>query len=143
MLPEGLQLTRAGCPTHTCCSFTALAHHTVLAATEKDGGHARDNRDYVACDTHQQLSHKQLEAMKSSGMAGEEIISALMAGSATYSKKNAFTQQKWLANKAKKYVLRLHLSTCSLTHLPATPTAPTTQVHATCHRAVTQSSSSV
>ncbi|CAF0720492.1 unnamed protein product [Rotaria sordida] len=66
----------------------------------------QDNRDL--CDdgsVNQTLQHEEIEQLKSEGVSGQLIISQLVSKSATFEKKTAFSQQKYLNKKKKKYIL--------------------------------------
>jgi hypothetical protein len=58
------------------------------------------------CDegsANQTLQHHEIEQLKSQGASGQTIISQLVSKSATFEKKTAFSQQKYLNKKKKKY----------------------------------------
>lgn len=57
--------------------------------------HGEDNRDLPMASGAQQLTHDEIEHMKSSGKGVEEIIEALMSNSVTLESKTAFSQEKW------------------------------------------------
>ncbi|CAF2982346.1 unnamed protein product [Rotaria socialis] len=65
----------------------------------------QDNRDLCDDGTgNQTLQHDEIEQLKSDGVSGQEIISKLVSKSATFEKKTAFSQQKYLNKKKKKYI---------------------------------------
>ncbi|KAL4305136.1 hypothetical protein HN51_038657 [Arachis hypogaea] len=64
---------------------------------------SRDNRELVDNNTAQTLTGEDIEAMRRQGAGGNEIIEALIANSATYEKKTAFSQEKYRRKKQKKY----------------------------------------
>ena len=71
------------------------------SSTEAAAG--QDNRDL--CDdgsANQSLQHDEIQQLRSEGVSGQEIISKLVSKSATFEKKTAFSQQKYLNKKKKK-----------------------------------------
>lgn len=63
----------------------------------------QDNRDLCdEGDANQSLQHGDIQQMKSEGASGRDIISQLVSNSATFEKKTAFSQQKYLKKKKKK-----------------------------------------
>ncbi|QCD98800.1 hypothetical protein DEO72_LG7g77 [Vigna unguiculata] len=64
---------------------------------------SRDNRALVDNNTAQSLTGEDIEAMRRQGARGNEIIEALIANSATFEKKTAFSQEKYRLKKQKKY----------------------------------------
>ncbi|KAK7280740.1 hypothetical protein RJT34_25807 [Clitoria ternatea] len=83
------------------------AQGNVNSADEiKDGQvnvESRDNRALVDNNTAQSLTGEDIEAMRKQGAKGNEIIEALIANSATFDKKTAFSQEKYRLKKQKKY----------------------------------------
>ncbi|KAI4388475.1 hypothetical protein MLD38_000798 [Melastoma candidum] len=63
----------------------------------------RDNREIVDNNKAQGLSGEDIEVLRSQGVTGNEIIEALIANSATFEKKTAFSQEKYRLKKQKKY----------------------------------------
>lgn len=57
--------------------------------------HGEDNRDLKMDSAAQQLTHDEIEEMKTNGKSAQEIIEALMANSVTLESKTAFSQEKW------------------------------------------------
>ncbi|KAJ1410566.1 hypothetical protein SESBI_21885, partial [Sesbania bispinosa] len=64
---------------------------------------SRDNRALIDNNTAQSLTGEDIEAMRKQGAKGNEIIEALIANSATFEKKTAFSQEKYRLKKQKKY----------------------------------------
>ncbi|KAG5250348.1 tRNA (adenine(58)-N(1))-methyltransferase non-catalytic [Salix suchowensis] len=65
----------------------------------------RDNRAIVDNNEAQTLTSEDIDEMRRQGVKGDEIIEALIANSATYEKKTAFSQEKYRIKKQKKYAL--------------------------------------
>ena len=83
------------------------------AGLSPDAAGSADNRDIVDTNTSQKFSHEEIEAMKAQGVAGSEIIKALVQHSETWGSKTQFSQHKWLARKEQKYAPRVRLCRCS------------------------------
>ncbi|KAJ4759892.1 tRNA (Adenine(58)-N(1))-methyltransferase non-catalytic subunit trm6 [Rhynchospora pubera] len=69
----------------------------------------RDNRSLIDNNTAQSLSSEDIEAMRSEGATGDEIVKALIANSSTFEKKTAFSQEKYKLKKQKKYAPKVLL----------------------------------
>lgn len=69
----------------------------------------RDNRALVDNNKAQSLSSEDIDAMRSQGATGDEIVEALIANSATFEKKTVFSQEKYRLKKQKKYAPRVLL----------------------------------
>ncbi|XP_030527375.2 tRNA (adenine(58)-N(1))-methyltransferase non-catalytic subunit trm6 isoform X2 [Rhodamnia argentea] len=69
----------------------------------------RDNRELVDNNKAQSLSGEDIEELRRQGATGDEIIEALIANSATFEKKTAFSQEKYRLKKQKKYAPRVLL----------------------------------
>lgn len=69
----------------------------------------RDNRAIVDNNKAQSLSSEDIDAMRSQGATGDEIVEALIANSATFEKKTVFSQEKYRLRKQKKYAPRVLL----------------------------------
>ncbi|XP_004152653.1 tRNA (adenine(58)-N(1))-methyltransferase non-catalytic subunit trm6 isoform X2 [Cucumis sativus] len=69
----------------------------------------RDNRAIVDNNKAQSLSSEDIDAMRSQGATGDEIVEALIANSATFDKKTVFSQEKYRLKKQKKYAPRVLL----------------------------------
>ncbi|KAF9686731.1 hypothetical protein SADUNF_Sadunf02G0019900 [Salix dunnii] len=69
----------------------------------------RDNRAIVDNNEAQTLTSEDIDEMRRQGVKGDEIIEALIANSATYEKKTAFSQEKYRIKKQKKYAPRVLL----------------------------------
>ncbi|XP_022144389.1 tRNA (adenine(58)-N(1))-methyltransferase non-catalytic subunit trm6 [Momordica charantia] len=67
----------------------------------------RDNRAIVDNNKAQSLSSEDIDAMRSQGATGDEIVEALIANSATFEKKTVFSQEKYRLRKQKKYAPRV------------------------------------
>ncbi|KAG0630178.1 hypothetical protein M758_1G159900 [Ceratodon purpureus] len=81
---------------------------------EKDDGEAagdevksKDNRALIDNNTAQTLSAEDINKMRTDGVSGKEIMEALVANSATFHTKTAFSQEKYLRKKQKKYAPRV------------------------------------
>ncbi|KAK0575436.1 hypothetical protein LWI29_000469 [Acer saccharum] len=69
----------------------------------------RDNRAIVDDNKAQTLTGEDIDEMRRQGAKGDEIVEALIANSATYDKKTAFSQEKYRIKKQKKYAPRVLL----------------------------------
>ncbi|PIN09052.1 tRNA(1-methyladenosine) methyltransferase, subunit GCD10 [Handroanthus impetiginosus] len=69
----------------------------------------RDNRSIVDNNTAQSLTGEDIDDMRRKGATGDEIVEALIANSATFLKKTAFSQEKYRIKKQKKYAPRVLL----------------------------------
>lgn len=69
----------------------------------------KDNRDLVDKNTAQKLSQKDINKMKESGASGQDIIAQLVQSSTTFNQKTAYSQQKYLKKKQRKYITRFRL----------------------------------
>ncbi|KAL3683685.1 hypothetical protein R1sor_001707 [Riccia sorocarpa] len=69
----------------------------------------RDNRALVDDNKAQTLSCDDIDRMKREGASGREIIEALVANSASFETKTAFSQEKYMKKKQKKYAPRVLL----------------------------------
>lgn len=67
----------------------------------KDSG--QDNRDIKINDNSQNLSQKEIEALRESGASGSNIIEQLVENSKTFTSKTEFGQEKYLKKKERKY----------------------------------------
>ncbi|KAL4180033.1 hypothetical protein AMTRI_Chr13g90120 [Amborella trichopoda] len=63
----------------------------------------KDNRALVDSNTAQTLSGDDIDVMRREGATGEQIIEALIANSSTFQTKTAFSQEKYILRKQKKY----------------------------------------
>ncbi|KAK4275118.1 hypothetical protein QN277_018253 [Acacia crassicarpa] len=70
---------------------------------------SRDNRTLIDNNKAQSLTGEDIQAMKSQGARGDEIIEALIANSATFEKKTSFSQEKYRLRKQKKYAPKVLL----------------------------------
>ncbi|XP_022858008.1 tRNA (adenine(58)-N(1))-methyltransferase non-catalytic subunit trm6 isoform X1 [Olea europaea var. sylvestris] len=70
---------------------------------------SRDNRMLVDNNSAQSLTGEDIDEMRRKGASGDEIVKALIANSATFEKKTAFSQEKYLLKKQKKYAPRVLL----------------------------------
>jgi len=57
----------------------------------------------------QTLDKDQIEELKASGVKGEALIAAVVAGSKTFEQRTEFSQQKYLKKKRKKYIQIVHI----------------------------------
>ncbi|KAL6493039.1 hypothetical protein OROGR_032798 [Orobanche gracilis] len=69
----------------------------------------RDNRAIVDNNTAQSLTSDDIYDMRKKGATADEIIEALIANSATFEKKTAFSQEKYRIKKLKKYAPKVLL----------------------------------
>ncbi|KAL3840228.1 hypothetical protein ACJIZ3_024819 [Penstemon smallii] len=76
---------------------------------EKMDMECRDNRALVDNNTAQNLTGEDIDDMRRKGVSGDEIVEALIANSATFEKKTAFSQEKYRIKKQKKYAPRVLL----------------------------------
>ncbi|XP_054818816.1 uncharacterized protein LOC129318204 isoform X2 [Prosopis cineraria] len=70
---------------------------------------SRDNRTLIDNNKAQRLTGEDIQAMKSQGARGDEIIETLIANSATFEKKTSFSQEKYRLRKQKKYAPKVLL----------------------------------
>ncbi|KAK6939348.1 tRNA (adenine(58)-N(1))-methyltransferase non-catalytic subunit TRM6 [Dillenia turbinata] len=70
---------------------------------------SRDNRTIVDNNKAQSLSAADIDEMRRQGAKGDDIVEALIANSATFEKKTAFSQEKHRLRKQKKYAPRVLL----------------------------------
>ncbi|CEL95497.1 unnamed protein product [Vitrella brassicaformis CCMP3155] len=70
-------------------------------------GLQRTNQYLQDDNTAQALTQDDIHRMKQEGKSADELIAALKAHSSTFAGKTAFSQQKWLVKKQKKYVKQL------------------------------------
>jgi len=104
----------------------------------------KDNRDLVDKNTAQKLSQEDINKMKASGASGQDIIAKLVQSSTTFSQKTAYSQQKYLKKKQRKYITRFrlcqvqahthththtHIHTHTHTHIPQNNTHIRTHTH--------------
>ncbi|XP_030950733.1 tRNA (adenine(58)-N(1))-methyltransferase non-catalytic subunit trm6 [Quercus lobata] len=69
----------------------------------------KDNRALVDNNKAQSLTGEEINAMRSQGATGDEIVEALIANSATFEKKTSFSQEKYRLKKQKKYAPKVLL----------------------------------
>ncbi|KAL0017009.1 hypothetical protein SO802_004078 [Lithocarpus litseifolius] len=69
----------------------------------------KDNRALVDNNKAQSLTGEEINAMRSQGATGDEIVEALIANSATFEKKTLFSQEKYRLKKQKKYAPKVLL----------------------------------
>ncbi|KAK1406615.1 hypothetical protein QVD17_42079 [Tagetes erecta] len=70
---------------------------------------SRDNRALVDNNTAQTLTGEDIEGLRRQGASGNEIVEALIANSATFENKTAFSQEKYRLKKQKKYAPKVLL----------------------------------
>lgn len=63
----------------------------------------QDNRDIKINDNSQNLSQKEIEALRESGASSSNIIGQLVENSKTFTSKTEFGQEKYLKKKERKY----------------------------------------
>ena len=81
-------------------------HDGVLLHGHGDVAHGhfgRDNRSLVDDNTAQKLSADDIHRMRTECASGKDIIEALVANSATFHTKTAYSQEKYKRKKQKKY----------------------------------------
>eukprot|EP01068_Selenidium_serpulae_P014210 Selendium_serpulae@DN6070_c0_g1_i1.p1 len=76
--------------------------------TDDYGAPTEDNRFLIDDNSAQQLSQDEIQRIKEEG-GGTAVIDALVKGSSTFSKKTAFSQEKYLAKKQKKHISEVKL----------------------------------
>lgn len=69
----------------------------------------KDNRTLVDNNKAQTLTGEDIDAMRSQGATGDEIVDALIANSSTFEKKTLFSQEKYRLKKQKKYAPKVLL----------------------------------
>ncbi len=67
------------------------------------GGVGEDNSTLHDLTNNQTMTHEEIEAMKYSGISGEDIISRLVDGSETFLQKTEFSRRKWLQKACIRY----------------------------------------
>ncbi|KAJ0462926.1 putative tRNA (adenine(58)-N(1))-methyltransferase non-catalytic subunit TRM6 [Helianthus annuus] len=70
---------------------------------------SRDNRALIDNNTAQTLTGEDIEGLRRQGASGNEIVEALIANSATFENKTAFSQEKYRLKKQKKYAPKVLL----------------------------------
>ncbi|CAM8936934.1 unnamed protein product [Rhodiola kirilowii] len=68
---------------------------------------SKDNRALVDNNKAQTLTGEDINAMRSQGATGDEIVEALIANSATFENKTSFSQEKYRLKKQKKYAPKI------------------------------------
>ncbi|KAL7523293.1 hypothetical protein ACHAWF_000459, partial [Thalassiosira exigua] len=82
-----------------------------------------DNRHLIDDNTSQKLTQKRVKSLVGAATPGSRIVAALVAGSATYANKTAFSQAKYLRRKRLKYQPRCRIvrvapaTLCAALHL--------------------------
>ncbi len=71
--------------------------------TDELGGVAEDNSTLHDLTNNQTMTHEEIEAMKRSGISGEDVISRLVDGSETFLHKTEFSRRKWLQKACIRY----------------------------------------
>lgn len=69
----------------------------------------RDNRALIDNNTAQTLTGDDIEGLRRQGASGNDIVEALIANSATFENKTAFSQEKYRLKKQKKYAPKILL----------------------------------
>ncbi len=77
--------------------------------TDELGGVAEDNSTLHDFTNNQTMTHEEIEAMKRSGISGEDIISKLVDGSETFCQKTEFSRRKWLQKACIRYLPRFRV----------------------------------
>ncbi len=67
------------------------------------GGVGEDNSTLHDLTNNQTMTHEEIEAMKCSGISGEDMISRLVDGSETFLQKTEFSRRKWLQKAYIRY----------------------------------------
>uniref|UniRef100_A0A251SDV7 tRNA (adenine(58)-N(1))-methyltransferase non-catalytic subunit TRM6 n=1 Tax=Helianthus annuus TaxID=4232 RepID=A0A251SDV7_HELAN len=67
---------------------------------------SRDNRALIDNNTAQTLTGEDIEGLRRQGASGNEIVEALIANSATFENKTAFSQEKYRLKKQKSTLLK-------------------------------------
>ncbi|KAL2635532.1 hypothetical protein R1flu_007011 [Riccia fluitans] len=88
-------------------SGTKEKHQQNEADQNSEEVKGRDNRALVDDNKAQNLSSDDIDRMKREGVSGREIIEALVANSASFETKTAFSQEKYMKKKQKKYAPRV------------------------------------
>ncbi len=55
------------------------------------------------------MTQEQIEALKSQGLSGGELISKIIENSETFQKRTKFSQEKYLRKKMQKYLVRFEV----------------------------------
>lgn len=65
------------------------------------------NKELYDTNTSQKLTPEEIEKLKDTGVAGKELVQELLANSTTFDKKTAYSQEKYIKKKEKKYVKKI------------------------------------
>ena len=102
-------LTKAFLETEDLPEETGQAEEEEEKEEVGDGVTNRDNRDIVDNNQAQKLTQEQIEALKSQGLTGGELISKIIENSETFQKRTKFSQEKYLRKKMQKYLVRFEV----------------------------------
>jgi len=70
---------------------------------QDDGACGEDNRHLKDDGSSQSLSTEDIRELRRKGASGEEVVQTLLSNSATFASKTAFSQEKYIKRKGKKY----------------------------------------
>lgn len=76
---------------------------------ESDMATAKNNQFLQDTTTNQALEHNGINKLKESGVKGEDLVQTVAQHSSTFKDKTAFSQDKYLAKKRKKFDLRVRV----------------------------------
>ena len=89
--------------TTTTADIRRTAELAAAAVHAAGGGTANDNRDLVDDNTAQALGQEDVQRMKDAGASAAEIVSSLVANSATYQGKTEYAKAKYIKKKQRQY----------------------------------------
>ena len=81
------------------------------------GDATNDNRDLLDAASNQKFTSGEIEELKESELAGEQLISEIVSGSSTFSNKSEFSQLKYISRKKAKHLPVIYIYRPSLRHL--------------------------
>ena len=77
----------------------------------------KDNRDLLDVASNQKITRGEIEELKESELAGEQLISEIVSGSSTFCNKSEFSQLKYISRKKAKHLPVIFIYRPSLRHL--------------------------
>ena len=80
-------------------------------------GDGKDNRNLLDTASNQKFSAEDIQDLKESDLAGEQLISEIISGSNTFTDKSEFSKQKYLSRKRAKHLPVISIYRPCLRHL--------------------------
>ena len=87
----------------TTADIRRSVEQAAAAVHAAGGGTNNDNRDLVDDNTAQALGQEDVQRMKDAGASAVEIVSSLVANSATYQSKTEYAKAKYIKKKQRQY----------------------------------------